>query len=349
MSAVLKILREKRLILAMITVSLFLRLAAELVTGDLVAEVLDRFSLMGLDMTVVQIPGGSLRPGLIDDLLAEAGIADYCCLHQQKQEEWTVVHCDEKLAEFFPLSLQAGSFLKPWHRQAGDGVAVIGWGLHEREPSVTVGSSVNIGGRQYRVIGILAKREESLLLDFNDSIFVPRTEGEGADQLTVFLPSSSIRLEYLLDRYFGPDGFLIMDQKQIRSASEAVLKTVRQAAIIMSAISVLVAYLGMTAVSLREVRERTGEIGIRKSLGADDRDIVLLFLGENLTVLLAGDLLADLAVMGLASLTGLKADLSASIAIVFRVTLWGMGWGLYPAFKASGISVMAAIRLKTGR
>ena len=51
----------------------------------------------------------------------------------------------------------------------------------------------------------------------------------------------------------------------------------------------------------------------------------------------------------LASLTGLKADLSASIAIVFRVTLWGMGWGLYPAFKASGISVMAAIRLKTGR
>lgn len=120
------------------------------------------------------------------------------------------------------------------------------------------------------------------------------------------------------------------------------------------AITLLVGGIGLFSVLLISVRERVREIGVRKALGADDRDILQLFLAESLTLAGLGALLGVGGGAGLVLLTefiaaqfGRTFDIAINpyavmVAVIFAL-LAGLVFGWYPARRASRLDPIEAI------
>lgn len=119
-------------------------------------------------------------------------------------------------------------------------------------------------------------------------------------------------------------------------------------------ITLLVGGIGLFSVLLISVRERVREIGIRKALGADDRDILQLFLAESLTLAALGAILGVGGGAGLVLLTEFIAaqfgrsfsvainPFAVSVAVVFAL-LAGLVFGWYPARRAARLDPIEAI------
>jgi ABC-type antimicrobial peptide transport system permease subunit len=119
-------------------------------------------------------------------------------------------------------------------------------------------------------------------------------------------------------------------------------------------ISLLIGGIGLFSILQVSVRERVREIGIRKSVGADDADIRREFLAESLTLAVLGGLLGILAGSGLclgaeavAAAFGRQwsmpiSSLGSAVGLVFSI-LVGLGFGIYPARRAADLDPVTAI------
>ena len=143
--------------------------------------------------------------------------------------------------------------------------------------------------------------------------------------------------------------FEIYSNDSLASAFRSIAATVRVGAFIVSAIALVAAGVGIMNIMLVSVTERTKEIGIRKSLGARQRDIRMQFLLEALFL----DCWAPLGDhSGVAAGNGLAVWLQAEIVFPFGwaviavvvCSLIGVGFGLYPAHKAASLDPIEALR-----
>ena len=125
--------------------------------------------------------------------------------------------------------------------------------------------------------------------------------------------------------------------------------------IFVAAISLLVGGIGVMNIMLVSVTERTKEIGIRMAIGAKASDIRLQFLIESVILSLTGGLVGVITGILGTNLVGFLASvnevdlvpsispLSIIISFVFSA-LVGIGFGLYPAYKASKLNPIDALR-----
>lgn len=121
-------------------------------------------------------------------------------------------------------------------------------------------------------------------------------------------------------------------------------------------ISVLVGGIGVMNVLLISVTERTAEIGVRKAVGANRRDIILQFLSESITISLFGSLLGlIIGILGtmiivpiVKSLTGVPFQaaytLNTLVVISVLAVIIGIVFGTYPAMRAAKLDPVEAIR-----
>ena len=117
-----------------------------------------------------------------------------------------------------------------------------------------------------------------------------------------------------------------------------------------AAISLIVGGIGIMNIMLVVVTERTKEIGLRKAIGAKRRDILFQFLVESVTITMVGGVLG--IVIGLLGSFGLskaggwafEVDMSAIALAVTVSAVFGIGFGLYPANKASKLNPIDALR-----
>ncbi|HEY6293964.1 MAG TPA: ABC transporter permease [Terriglobia bacterium] len=151
--------------------------------------------------------------------------------------------------------------------------------------------------------------------------------------------------------YHDPDPFGINASDTLMATWQALTGTIFAATIGVVAVFMVIGGIVIMNIMLASVTERTHEIGIRKSLGARRRDILLQFVIESAAMALAGGVLGILLATGVAQLVNLVFTASVPIsAIVVGVVLSsavGLFFGIYPASKAARLDPIEALRTET--
>jgi putative ABC transport system permease protein len=154
-------------------------------------------------------------------------------------------------------------------------------------------------------------------------------------------------------RQLGPgkdNDFEVYSNDSLLAAFAKVADAVRAGALVISSIALLAAGVGIMNIMLVSVTERTKEIGVRKSLGAPRNVILTQFLLESIAISLVGGVAGIIlgVLVGDVIAMVLKADVifPTGWAIIGLVvcSLIGVGFGLYPAYRAANMDPIEALR-----
>ena len=228
-----------------------------------------------------------------------------------------------------------------------------------------VGKYVSIFRRQaksFLVVGVLEEKDASMGTSYNDAAFMPyntytqrfrRTDqvgtyvakiAEGYDATAV-----AEDIEDYLNEIVGSDYYRIFSPATIKEMADAVTGTFSSFLAAIAAISLVVGGIGIMNIMLVSVVERTGEIGIRKALGAAPKTIRSQFLVESVTLSLSGGLIGlvtgTLLSIAAVHVTGWALHISTAaiaVSMLFSAAI-GIFFGWYPAAKAARLAPMEAL------
>lgn len=273
------------------------------------------------------------------------------------------------------IKLSDGLFYTESEDKGASQVAVLGSGVKKSffGDAPAVGKTIKIKSQSYRVIGVLEERGSTGFISFDDFIYIPITTLQkkimGVDYVSFLtvkardeknIDSTAKEIEALLrDRHDidkpGEEDFSVTTVKEARETIQTVFGAISILLLVLASVSLVVGGVGIMNVMFVAVAERTGEIGLRKAVGARSKDILSQFLVEALIVALTGGLigivLAHLLLWG-----AFAAAQAAGFALAFHFS-WstiglaigfslaaGLLFGVYPAWRASQISPIQAIR-----
>ena len=256
----------------------------------------------------------------------------------------------------------------------GAKIAVIGKTIEEKmffgeDP---VGKSIRIKKVPFTIIGVLkAKGQNTMGQDQDDLVLVPLTAAQRrlvrwstpGRVSTIYIKGVSMNaLQYIQNetealmrerhkiRAGEPDDFSVRNISQMLEARRKTTAIMSMLLGSIAVISLVVGGIGIMNIMLVSVTERTREIGIRMAVGAKSRDIRFQFLIEAVVLSMVGGtvgiMLGVFAGHALASLTSAPPIFSAGsiiLAFVFSA-LVGVGFGYYPAWKASLLDPIDALK-----
>jgi putative ABC transport system permease protein len=283
----------------------------------------------------------------------------------------TVSGCLSSYFRMGTIDIAEGRFFTDSENEHRADVAVIGQDVASTlfPGLVAIGKQFQIDGRNYTVIGVLSKRDT----------FLTGSEDPDNENKAVRIPYATLRKVYpnLKDNFImaqaapgklrqsveeirqvlrirrgltfsQPDNFGISTAKDIINQFNAITGGVFLLMVAISSVGLLVGGIGVMNIMLVSVTERTKEIGIRKALGAKRRDIIFQFLVEAATLTGLGGLLGIAGGWGLAELVKLLfptfIPLWAPIVGFAVSVILGIGFGLWPAWKASRLDPIVSLR-----
>jgi putative ABC transport system permease protein len=232
-----------------------------------------------------------------------------------------------------------------------------------------IGQMIDIGGQEFRVLGIIEKREQlfgggSGSDDMNNGIFVPFNVAHklkpNADDVFILAVAKPGQIEAAKDQitdmlrvrrqvpYSKPNNFGMATADSIIDQFRSITGGVAIAMVAISSVGLMVGGIGVMNIMLVSVTERTREIGVRKAVGARRLDILWQFLIEAATLTGAGGLI------GL--IIGWLGTLVVKIFLPSYVPWWapvmgfiasvgiGLVFGLWPAWKAARLDPIESLR-----
>jgi putative ABC transport system permease protein len=267
--------------------------------------------------------------------------------------------------------IERGEMYTEEHVETAALVAVVGQTVVEQlfEGADPIGETVRVRGVPLRIIGVLSAKGMSLMGSVQDDlVLVPYTTAfqrisgrshamvvnvQVFDADSMDLARAKI-VDLLRERHgLGPDqenDFTVQTQEEVAQAATETSRVMTWLLASIAGISLFVGGIGIMNVMLVSVTERTREIGLRLSVGARARDVLLQFLNESVILFLLGGVggivLGAVATDVIATYAGWPALFSADAMIVAIAVSFAVGvfFGFYPAWKASRLDPIVALR-----
>lgn len=223
-----------------------------------------------------------------------------------------------------------------------------------------IGKRITISGQKFTVIGVMVSKGSTFGANLDNQIWMPVSTAQsmfGADfvQLIFIEADNSENIDIAaeetrkaLTQRLSDNDFSVLDQGEILGTFQTLTGILTIALGGIAGISLLVGGIGIMNIMLVSVTERVREIGIRKAVGARSRDILVQFLIESTVLSLVGGILGILM--------GTLGSLSIEQYVPAEVTIWSVGlafgfsvavgvfFGVYPAYKASKLDPIVALR-----
>jgi len=237
-----------------------------------------------------------------------------------------------------------------------------------------VGQTVRVNGQPYEVIGVLETKGQGPMGDNDDTMVIPlKTYQQKMDRglakyfrgmLLVQMTGDDVAEKTMADitallrdnhklKLTDEDDFRIRNPAEWAKAQQDSTERISMLLAIVAAVSLFVGGIGVMNIMLVSVIERTREIGIRMAVGAKPKDVMLQFLVESLMLSALGGVLGLLLGYGAAHLMadvfGWKMVFPVETAVIAFVVSGGVGvgFGLYPAVRASRLDPITALRYET--
>ena len=267
----------------------------------------------------------------------------------------------------FAYQMWAGSFINEAAIDNKLRVAVIGATTADNLSltEASVGTTINIGGLPFVLIGILQPKggtgtsDDQIVVPFStvrelfvgsNSVSSIGLSAKSQEDIAAVTSEITATLEQRHNITTGVDDFNITSQAQLLGTVSSVSDVLTILLAGIASISLLVGGIGIMNIMLVSVRERTREIGIRKAIGARGRDILSQFLVEALALSLAGGFIgilvgvvASLAIGTYAGWGFVFNPGTVVVAVGFSL-LVGIIFGVWPASQAARLDPVVALR-----
>ena len=273
-------------------------------------------------------------------------------------------------------SIEKGYFFNQKQQSSFARVAVLGYTVAQELFNDTdpLSEKIRIKGRTFKVIGVLEERGNTFFGNVDSQIFMPVTTVQkdllGINYVNFIRAKAteSSEMEFvkteikeLLRRRHNiesaeKDDFTVQAMEQMLNVLGEVTGAIQAFLILVVAISLLVGGIGIMNIMLTTLSQRIREVGLRKALGAKDKDIFVQFLAESSLLTLIGGLLGIISGVGLGVIIAYFIRLFTGFAWYFLITpgqiilavgvalIIGMVFGLYPAQKAAKLNPIKALR-----
>ena len=290
----------------------------------------------------------------------------------ERTQQLTVMAADDRYQEIQGGALVAGRWFTRAELSSGAAVAVLDREIAERilgriDP---IDETVQLSGRPVRVIGLYAAPENifappgqeigaiipfrladrAFTIDRTNALYIPVKPRPG---VTVAEAQEAVTVALREMRHLRPadkSTFDLITQDQILDTFNSLTGVFFLVMLALSGVALLVGGIGVMAIMMVSVTNRTREIGVRKALGATRRDILLQFLVEAATLTGLGGALGILAGLGVGRVITLLMDIDAFppvrytvIAVAVSVSI-GVVFGLLPALRAARLDPIDALR-----
>jgi putative ABC transport system permease protein len=282
-----------------------------------------------------------------------------------------VLGTNERFMENYSYELEYGRSLTSEDVNYARPLVLLGASIAEElfPAENAVGKDVEIGGRRYQVIGVLAPKGNFLGFNMDNRVFAPVTTlfnaYGGANRNIANVSIKAPALNYVpaaMDEVIGlfrairkvPPGednnFELETNDSMKAVFEAFTGTLTAGGAGIGLIALFAAGIGIMNIMLVSVTERTREIGIRKSVGAKKRDIMRQFILEAIFLCQMGGFLGILLGVFVGNAVAVYFDITAAIpwmwafAAVAMVTVVALVFGGYPALKAARLDPIESLR-----
>jgi putative ABC transport system permease protein len=278
-----------------------------------------------------------------------------------------VVGTNYKMADVLHRKLEFGAFFD--QEDSDKNVAVIGSNVAhqlfgEHNP---IGRTISVAGSDFIIHGVLEQTSGGLIsvaeTDFNSAVFIPiqsaldLTENK-TNILQILIKSKSSNLDQtitdtkkvLLKNHKNQEDFTVLKQTELLNIAGGTVGVVTRFISAIAAVSLLVGGISIMDIMWVSVSERTREIGIRKAIGATNRQILNQFLVEGSLLSIFGGLIGIVASLIINGLLRLYTSLHPAITIPIMILAVGISVGVgilfsvAPALKAARKRPMDALR-----
>ena len=348
--------------------------------------VLAEFSQFGTNLITIQ-PGktqthganvgmfGSVRPLSIEDAQAlrrlpnveyvTPGVQGNAEVRANGKTRRTMVSgVGHEMTSIFSMKVQTGSFLPDDDPTQARAHVVLGAKVRQElfAGQNPLGSYLRVGSQRYRIIGVMEPKGQVLGLDLDDTVYIPAAR---AMELFNRVGLIDIHLSYkastdpksmvsaitvLLKERHGREDFTITPQEKALEVLGSVLDVITFAVGALGGISLLVGGVGILTIMTMAVTERTAEIGLLRALGARERQVLTLFLGEAILLSALGGLAGLALGVGIAQTLHLLFPalpvhtpwLFAVLAELSAISI-GLVAGVAPARRAARLDPVEAL------
>jgi putative ABC transport system permease protein len=288
----------------------------------------------------------------------------------------TVFGGSQDIEDVLKLTPEVGTFFTEDDIKSRESVVVIGSKVKEKlfGENDALGEKIKIKDHSFRVIGILPKKGQVSFFNFDEIALIPYTTAQdyifgikyfhrfivesNSDKnvdTTVQELTATLRESHNISDP-AKDDFFIQTQADLVSRLGTITNVLTWFLAGVAGISLFVAGIGIMNIMLVSVTERTREIGLRKAIGARERDILRQFLLEAVLLtgiggiigILLGAFLSFIISLGLSKGLGLAWSFTfpvgATIIGLVVSAVIGLAFGIYPARQASKKSPIEALR-----